>query len=105
LDLDVNVQLERLAEENGITTLRYLHVNVSDISKSGLGFTSNYSLDIGTYYDTRIEIWTKEVMDAVIEIVRREEHEDGYQYGAIFIGMNDTDARKIEIYQLFNDVQ
>ncbi len=29
-------------------------------------------LDIHTYYDTRIQIWTKEVVDAVIEIVRRQ---------------------------------
>jgi predicted nucleic-acid-binding protein len=105
LDLDVNVQLERLAEENGITTLKYLHVDVTDVSKSGIGFISDYTLDIGTYYDTKIQIWTKEVVDVVIEIVRREEREGGYQYGAIFIGMNDTDALKIEIYQLFNHVE
>jgi hypothetical protein len=103
LDLDVNVQLERLVEENGITTLRYLHVDVSDVSKSGIGFASNHRLEIGTYYDTKIQIWTKEVVDAVIEVVRREEHDGIYQYGAVFIGMNDTDALKIEIYQLFNN--
>jgi hypothetical protein len=101
LDLDVNVQLERLSEEGGITTLKYLHVDVTDVSKSGIGFICNYPLDIGTYYDTKIRIWTKEVVDVVIEVVRREVKEEGYQYGAIFIGMNDTDALKIDIYQLF----
>ena len=29
--------------------------------------------------------------------------EDGYHYGATFIGMTDTDALKIDIYQLFNE--
>jgi hypothetical protein len=101
LDLDVNVQLERLTEEGGITTVKYLRVDVSDVSRSGIGFTCNYPLDIGTYYDTKIQIWTKEIVDVVIEVVRREPKEEGYQYGAIFIGMNDTDALKIEIYQLF----
>ena len=103
LDLDVSVQLERLDEE-GVTTLKYVHVDVTDISRSGIGFTANQKLETGTYYDTKIQIWTKEVVDAVIEIVRRKEGENGYQYGAIFIGMTDTDALKIDIYQIFNDL-
>ena len=41
-----------------------------------------------TYYDTKIQIWTKEVVDAVVEIVRRTDSEEGvYNYGAVFIGM------------------
>ena len=103
LELDVSVQLERLDEE-GITTLKYNHVDVTDISRSGLGFTSLQELGIGTYYDTKIQIWTKEIIDAVIEIVRCDKTDDGYKYGAIFIGMTDTDALKIDIYQIFNDL-
>ena len=104
LDLDVNVQLERL-DEDGITTLKYIHVDVTDISRSGIGFKSQQELETGTYYDTKIQIWTKEVVDAVIEIVRREDEPDrGYHYGAVFIGMTDTDALKIDIYQIFNDL-
>lgn len=103
LDLDVNVQLERLDEE-GVTTLKYVHVDVTDISRSGMGFTCGKELEIGSYYDTRIQIWTKEVLDTVLEIVRREKKEDGFHYGAVFIGMTDTDALKIDIYQMFNDI-
>ena len=103
LELDVSVQLERL-DEDGVTTLRYVHVDVTDISRSGVGFSANQKLDIGTYYDTKIQIWTKEIVDAVIEIVRREDLEGGYHYGASFIGMSDTDALKIDIYQIFNDL-
>ena len=62
-------------------------------------------LDIHTYYDTRIQIWTKEVVGAVIEIVLRTDSEEVvYHYGAVFIGMTDTDALKIDIYQIFNDL-
>lgn len=103
LDLDVSVQLERL-DEDGITTLKYIHVDVKDISRSGIGFQANKMLEVGTCYDTKIQIWTKEVVDAVIEIVRREEIEGGYHYGAAFIGMSDADALKIDIYQIFNDI-
>lgn len=103
LELDVSIELERL-DEDGVTTLRYVHVDVTDISRSGLGFRSTKELEIGTYYDTKIQIWTKEVVDAVIEIVRREQLPDGYKYGGEFIGMADTDALKIDIYQIFNDI-
>lgn len=27
-----------------------------------------------------------------------------YKYGCVFVGMSDTDALKIDIYQIFNDV-
>jgi len=103
LDLDVSLQLERL-DEDGVTTLRFVHVDVTDISRSGLGFASKQELAVGSYYDTKIQIWTKEVIDAVIEIVRCEENDGTYRYGCIFIGMTDVDALKIDIYQIFNDL-
>lgn len=41
----------------------------------------------------------------MVQIVRREELQDGmFKYGGMFIGMTDTDALKIDIYQIFNDV-
>ena len=104
LELDVSVQLERLDEE-GVTTLKYVHVDVCDISRSGIGFKSAQKLETGTYYDAKIQIWTKEVVDAVIEIVRCDRQQgDMYKYGCIFIGMTDVDALKIDIYQIFNDL-
>ena len=29
---------------------------------------------------------------------------DGFHYGGVFIGMTDTDALKIDIYQIFNEL-
>lgn len=103
LDLDVTVELERL-DKDGVTTLRYVHVDITDLSRSGIGFKSAQELEVGTYYDTKLTIWTKEVIDAVIEIVRSSKTDDGYAYGAEFIGMTDTDALKIDIYQIFNEL-
>ena len=45
LDIDVSVQLERL-DEDGVTTLKYCHVDVTDISRSGIGFNAKVPLDI-----------------------------------------------------------
>jgi len=102
LDLDVTVELERL-DTDEITTLKYIHVETTDLSKSGIGFKSKQILEVGSFYNTKLQIWTKEVIEAVIEIVRRVETEDGYEYGASFIGMIDKDAMKIDIYQIFSD--
>lgn len=103
LDLDVTVQLERL-DQDGVTTLRYVHVEITDLSRSGIGFKSTQKLEVGTYYDVKLQIWTKEIIDAVIEIVRCDEADGKYSYGAEFIGMTDTDALKIDIYQIFNEL-
>ena len=103
LDLDVSLQLDRL-DEAGVTTLRFARVDVTDISRSGLGFISQAEMEIGSFYDTKIQIWTKEVLDVIIEIVRRENIDDKYKYGCIFIGMTEADALKIDIYQIFNDL-
>lgn len=104
LDLDVSIQLEKL-DDDKITTLKLVHVDVTDISRSGIGFVSEQKLEMGSFYDTKIQIWTREIINAVLEIVRCEQHEDGYyKYGCTFVGMTDTDALKIDIYQIFNDV-
>lgn len=103
LELDVSIELERLDDE-GMTTLKYIHVDVTDVSRSGIGFKTSKELEVGSFYNTKIQIWTKEVVDAVIEIVRTEKLEEGYKYGGEFIGISDTDALKIDIYQIFNDV-
>ena len=101
LELDVTVELERIDDSDGITTLKLVHVDITDLSKSGIGFVSKAKLALGSYYNTKLQIWTKESIEAVIEIVRCEETEDGYHYGAKFVGMIESDALKIDIYQLF----
>lgn len=101
LDLDVTVELERIDDTDGVTTLKLVHVDITDLSKSGIGFVSKAKLATGSYYNTKLQIWTKESIEAVIEIVRCEEIDGEYHYGAKFIGMIESDALKIDIYQLF----
>lgn len=101
LDLEVTVELERIDEGHGVTTLRLVHVDITDLSKSGIGFMSKAELEIGSYYNTKLQIWTKETIEAVIEIVRCEEVDGEFHYGAKFIGMIESDALKIDIYQIF----
>ncbi len=106
LDIDVKVEIERIDEAN-ITTVKYMEVEVTNISKTGLAFrVPNVEFEVGACFDARIQIWTKETIDTIFKVVRVNKLEnDVYEYGCIFVGMTDTDALKIEIYQLFNDVE
>ena len=69
LDLDVTVELERIDSGDGIITLKLVQVDITDLSKSGIGFSSKAKLEVGSYYNTKLQIWTKENIDAIIEIV------------------------------------
>ena len=101
LPIDVTIELERIDNNEGITTLKLVHVDVTDLSKSGIGFSTQAQLEVGSYYNTKLQIWTKETIDAVIEIVREQEQEDTNHYGAKFIGMIEMDELKIDIYRIF----
>lgn len=102
LELDVSIELERL-DQGEMTTLKLIHVNVTDLSSTGMGFMTSQPLDNGALYDTRIKIWTKEVIPTVIRIVRCEKISDNqYQCGATFVGLMNSDALKINIYSMLN---
>ena len=102
LDLDVSIELERL-DQGEVTTLKLIHVDVTDLSSSGMGFNTTQQMENGALYDTRIKIWTKEVIPAVIRIVRCEHVSDNqYHCGATFVGLMSSDALKINIYSMLN---
>jgi hypothetical protein len=102
LDLDVAIELERL-DQKELTTLKLVHVKVTDLSSSGMGFLTSQPLDPHALYDTRIQIWTRDIIHVVIRIVRCEQTEDGtYRCGATFVGLTRPDALKINIYSMLN---
>lgn len=74
-------------------------IEVLDVSKSGVGFTCGRALSIGAIYEAYLTIWTKEVLHAVLEIVRIEKKEDTIAYGAVFVGLPEMDAFRISAYQ------
>ena len=80
-------------------TQEEVDIDVVDISKIGVGFNCDTALTIGAIYQAYLTIWTKEVLHAVIEIVRIEKKADTFAYGGIFVGMPEMDASRIEVYQ------
>lgn len=102
LPIDVKVELERI-DQGDTTTVKYLSVDVTDISKTGIGFTSKTELKKDSVLKANVIIWTKEVLPTIFKIVRVSNDGDIWHYGAIFVGMREQDALKIQIYQILND--
>ena len=103
LDLEVSVEMERLDKDENITTMKFIHVDVTNISRSGIGFFSNIELVPNTFYNYKIQIWTKEIVNAVIKIARCVPEEEGFSCGGVFIGLAEADALKIDIYEMYSD--
>lgn len=78
-------------------------IEISDLSKGGIGFTCDEILQIGSIYESYLTIWTKEVLHAFVQIVRIEMRESGYAYGASFVGLPEMDASRIGVYQTVNE--
>ena len=78
-------------------------IDITDVSKTGVGFVCTEALSIGNVYESYLTIWTKEVIHAFLRIVRIEMIDGNFHYGAVFIGMPEMDAARIEVYQTVND--
>ncbi|WP_099468297.1 PilZ domain-containing protein [Konateibacter massiliensis] len=99
--LNAKIQLRHCNVEDN----QKIDVEVHDMSREGLGFYSESGLIIGDYYDTEIEIWTKEVIQVVIKIVRKTllSNEDKVSYGGEFVGLSENEKFRIDVYQCVED--
>lgn len=75
-----------------------VEIDITDVSKSGIGFSCDKELEVGTVYEAYLRIWTKEVLHTFVRVVRMNKTEEGYAYGGLFIGMTEMDASRIEAY-------
>ena len=79
---------------------------ITEVSKTGVGFICDSSLNIGTVYEAFLTIWMKETIHAFLEIVRIEKLEDNkYSYGSIFIGMSEMDKKRIEVFDTMENME
>ncbi len=103
LELDSKLLVKRLDQEG---QAEEVNIVITDVSKSGVGFTCSELLNIGAVYESYLMIWTKEVLHTFLQIVRIIKKDDGtYDYGAIFIGMTEIDASRIETYTTIDDMK
>ncbi len=98
--LEAKILMKRL-DGNGKTG--EITIDILDVSRKGVGFTCDEALSIGAVYEANLTLWTKEVLHSFIQVVRIEMLGTGFNYGGIFIGMSETDASRIQVYQTVSD--
>lgn len=64
-------------------------IEITDISRNGIGFVTKSVLPIGFYFNSRLEFEKKnDSLNCVVQIVRRKQKDDGTTlYGCEFVGM------------------
>lgn len=90
--LQVNIQLDisELFKQDNIKVKNIdAPIEVTNISKSGIGFQSKSTLPLGYYFNAKISLGNvASSLYTVIHIIRCDEVEDGiYIYGCEFVGM------------------
>ena len=98
IPLEANLAMKRL--DNGKSEM--VPIQITDVSKSGIGFECGRNLDIGSVYEMELVLWTKEKFKTFINIIRCGEDGPKTVYGATFVGLTEADSCKIDIYDLFN---
>jgi len=98
MDLQANILLREVGSSaaNGVA-----RIDVIDLSQTGIGFLCDGDLKIGTTYQASITIWTGDIINAFIEIVRKKEQVGGTLYGGVFIGMPESDWCRIRVYETY----
>ncbi|MCR5641284.1 MAG: PilZ domain-containing protein [Lachnospiraceae bacterium] len=99
-DLKVTAELSVLGT-TGETKI--VEADILDLSPTGIGFTCNDTLEIGEVYMTKLKIWTEETISAILKVVRCTMMGDTPVYGGIFVGMENSDILRIQVYQMFSD--
>lgn len=103
LELNGHLVMKRL-NEGGEPETDSVAIDVQDLSTRGIGFNCEYALTIGHIYEAFLTIWTKEVLHIFLQIVRAEQLEEGFNYGAIFIGMPEGDSTRIGVYETVTEM-
>ena len=97
--LEANIAMERIDGSKN----RLVPINVIDVSGSGIGFSCKEILEMSSVYKITLKIWTGDVVDALVNIVRFDNSKDDiYIYGANFVGMPGNDTSKFNIHELFD---
>lgn len=86
LDLEVS---DIFKQDNVRVSNIHAPIEVTDVSRDGIGFLTKSILPIGFYFNARLELHgNTNALNCVVQIIRQHKTEDGlYHYGCEFIGM------------------
>ncbi len=96
---DIRLRIESLYKQDNIEIIKDIEdIELTDISKSGIGFKSVDELPLGFYFNARITFNEKRYFYCVIKIIRRGKKETEFQYGCEFVGLADVLSNMVDDY-------
>lgn len=98
IPLEANLAINRIDGSK----MDMVPIQIIDVSKSGMGFECARELEMGSVYEIELVLWTKEIINTFITIIRQDNRDGKTIYGATFVGLTESDSCKIDIYDLFN---
>ncbi len=86
-------------QEVSIKEKREINIEVTNISKSGLGFNAVEELPLFFYFNAKIDLGNGRMFYSVLKIIRKDETSEGYNYGCEFTGLADILSLYIDEYE------
>ena len=100
MPITLSLEINNLYKQDNVQ-VNDLHapIDVMDISKTGIGFTTKSVLPIGFYFNANINMGGEDTLHCVIQIIRSQPADDGISvYGCQFVGMAEVLAYVFEEY-------
>ncbi len=96
----ISLEISNLYKQNNVQVSNLNEpIEVTDISKAGLGFVTKSILPLEFYFNANINLGNEDTLHCVIQIIRTQPGENGETiYGCQFIGMADILSYIFEEY-------
>lgn len=87
--VDLNLHISSLFKQDNVKVENIQEpIEVTDVSRTGIGFKSKSILPLNYYFNAKIILGEKpSVLYCVVQIIRTKKEEDNNIYGCEFIGM------------------
>lgn len=95
----INIRIESLYKQDSVAIDNVNEdIVVTDVSKTGIGFSSAHSLPLNFYFNSRIAFDDERFFYSVLKIIRIVQEDGLYQYGCEFVGLADILAATVDDY-------
>lgn len=101
MPITLSLEISNLYKQDNVKVCD-LHepIEVTNISKSGIGFDTASILPVGYYFNANINLGNEDTLRSVVKILRSQPTEDGRtSYGCEFVGMADILSYLFDDYE------
>jgi len=100
LPVDIVLQVESLFKQDYVKLNEVNEtIEVTNISKSGIGFRCKSEMPLDFYFNAKITIDDEKFFYSVVKIIRKEQKGDHWYLGCEFVGLADVLTGCIDDYE------